>query len=240
MDQAILDEMPTPDGLSQLVVYQAKGSVWIGVSSPSGGLRGAIALHTGSRKRYLETTASIEGSWGLAWGGVSPKVVRVEVRNELGDRFPARILTLPPALGEEFRAAWGVAPRCKSECLLIGYDERGTLLNDVILRSPDRDNITEARRLERVHEVADQALRYLATVYESSSDREERRLLMMSMRINAHYIALVEREDIDDLGMMSWRDSIVARYIADVEANPWRPRESQANEGLESEDGHSD
>ena len=40
---------------------------------------------------------------------VAPEVERVEVRNDRGERFPARLVALPDGYQEAYRAAWGVA-----------------------------------------------------------------------------------------------------------------------------------
>src|SRR3954471_8993798 len=101
-DGFVLDETTTPAGDFQLVTFRAGGAVWIGYrprgwfseakGSPA---QGAIGLHTGSDVRYLNTFASGFGTWGLAFGGFPPEVERVEVRNGLGEPFPAKIIPLP-------------------------------------------------------------------------------------------------------------------------------------------------
>lgn len=79
-------------------------------------------MHTGSREHYVEATASIHRTWGVAFGAVSPEIERVEVRNERGEGFPGRIVPLPASFEDEYRAAWGIATECREDCRLIGHE----------------------------------------------------------------------------------------------------------------------
>jgi hypothetical protein len=125
-DRYVLDELKIEGTRLQLLAYERERVVWIGLSSPSGG--GAIGLHTGSGARDVETTASIGPDWSVAWGGISPRVARAEIRNDDGEAFPVRILALPAELSRDDRAVWGLAERCNQVCDIIGYDDRGELL----------------------------------------------------------------------------------------------------------------
>ncbi len=125
-DPYVLDELKVDGARLQLLAYEREGVVWIGLSSPGGG--GAVGLHTGSRARDVETTASIGPDWSVAWGGISPRVARAEIRNDDGEVFPVRILALPAELSRGDRAVWGLAERCDQVCDVIGYDDRGELL----------------------------------------------------------------------------------------------------------------
>jgi hypothetical protein len=125
-DRYVLGELKVDGARLQLLAYEREGVVWIGLSSPSGG--GGVGLHTGSRARDVETTASIGPDWSVAWGGISPRVARAEIRNDDGEVFPVRILALPAELSRDDRAIWGLAERCDQVCDIIGYDGRGELL----------------------------------------------------------------------------------------------------------------
>ncbi len=125
-DPYVLDELKVDGARLQLLAYEREGVVWIGLSSPGGG--GAVGLHTGSRARDVETTASIGPDWSVAWGGISPRVARAEIRNDDGESFPVRILALPAELHSKDRAVWGLAERCEDVCDIMGYDDRGELL----------------------------------------------------------------------------------------------------------------
>jgi hypothetical protein len=98
-DGILLDEASSPGGTLELVAYEAEGTVWIGVRPKGTPLKGALGLHTGSNKEhYLEMSAEIHGTWGVAFGAVSPEIERVEVRNERAKQFPGRILRCQPPL----------------------------------------------------------------------------------------------------------------------------------------------
>ena len=123
-DEVVLDETATPDGVLQLVACTAGGTAWIGIRPEGSSTNAAIGLHTGSDEQYLEVTASIQSTWGVAFGAVSPEIHRVEVRNERDEVFPGKIVPLPASFDEEYRAAWGIAD-CERECRLVGFDDRG-------------------------------------------------------------------------------------------------------------------
>lgn len=101
-DRYVPDELKIEGTRLQLLAYERERVVWIGLSSPSGG--GAIGLHTGSGARDVETTASIGPDWSVAWGSISPRVARAEIRNDDGEAFPVRILALPAELSRDDRA----------------------------------------------------------------------------------------------------------------------------------------
>jgi hypothetical protein len=61
----VLDEAESPDGPLELVAYQEKGTVWIGVKAKGSAMEDAIGLHTGSGEHYVEATASIHHTWGV-------------------------------------------------------------------------------------------------------------------------------------------------------------------------------
>jgi hypothetical protein len=69
-NEVLLDEMSTPDGDVELVAYQSRGAVWVGIrpkgwshvdGSPT---RSAIGLHTGSEEHYVEASAEIHRTLG--------------------------------------------------------------------------------------------------------------------------------------------------------------------------------
>jgi len=108
LEEIVLDEASTPDGDLELFALRDRDTVWIGArrkgERTSGG---AVGLHTGSRSRYLETSATIYETSGLAYGGVAPEIDRVEVRNEDDEVFAGRIASMPESFSESYRAAWG-------------------------------------------------------------------------------------------------------------------------------------
>jgi len=132
----VLDEMETPAGRLQLHAWRHDGVTWIGVWSGSEDIGAmAIGLGTGSRRRFIEASACILRGWGFAYGGVSGEIVRAAVRSDGGVLFPARIVPLPERLEGEYRAAWGVAERCRTTCELVGFDRRGRLVEPTAVRS---------------------------------------------------------------------------------------------------------
>jgi hypothetical protein len=160
-DGVVLDEADSPDGALELVAYQAKGTVWIGVRPKGSPLRSGLGLHTGSNKEhYLEVTAESHGTWGVAFGAVSPEIERVEVRTEQAEPFPGRIVPLPATFEEEYRAAWGIATEYREDFALIGYDFRGRLIESPMLR-PRGAPLSAEEILELIRAHCDNGLRYL-------------------------------------------------------------------------------
>ncbi len=125
-NRCVRDELKVDGARLRLLANERDGVMWIGPSSPSGGR--AIGLHTGSR-HDVEATASIGPDWSVAWGGITPRIARAEIRNDGGQPFPVRILALPAELGSEDRAVWGLAERCDNVCDIIGYDDRAEPLD---------------------------------------------------------------------------------------------------------------
>jgi hypothetical protein len=126
----VLDRMDTPDGRVALVAFRQDGPR-VGVARDSGDLLSSIGVGRGSMP--YEPYAWRRWPWGVAFGGVPPKAVRAEVRNDDGEAFPARIVALPAELGTDDQAAWGLVERIEDECPLVSYDEHGdpvTMLGD--------------------------------------------------------------------------------------------------------------
>jgi hypothetical protein len=231
-NEVFLDEMPTPGGAFELVAYQSRGTVWVGIR-PKGWRRvegspteSACGLHTGSQEHFVETTASIYGTWGVAFGAVAPEVERVSVRNERRELFPATIIPLPPSFGEEFRAAWGVASNCESDCELIGYDARGRLIAPSTIWAGERRDLSPEESLEQIRQHCDNGLRYytwalsrMPSIPDQAGDVNHVRNLRSSL---AHVLAYVEGAT-DERDAMVARDEIVLRYIAAVEDEGWEP-----------------
>jgi len=221
----VLDEAEYPDGHLELVAYQEKGTVGIGVKAKGSAMEDAIGLHTGSGEHYVEATASIHRTWGVAFGAVSPEIERVEVRNERGEAFEGRIVPLPASFGEEFRAAWGVATSCRSDCNLTGYDDTGRLIDGVMIR-PRRRDLTAEERLELIRAQCDNSLKYhtwalrrMPSIPEQAGHVQE---VENSRRSVAIWLAYVEGAD-DERSALSAVDAIIQRYEAAPDVEQWEP-----------------
>lgn len=232
VDVALLDEMLTPDGAVELVAYKARSNVWIGIRPKGwrsvGGSRAemAIGLHTGSDEHYVESTASVEPAWGVAFGAVAPEVERVAVRNEQREVFPARIIPLPASFGEEFRAAWGIAERSERVCELIGYDGRGRVIAPRAIRTGDRRQPSAEEALELIRRHCDNGLRYYAWALKRMSSipdqAEDVHLLWNHMHALALVLAYVEVAT-DERSALLEAAEISHRYVELVEAEGWEP-----------------
>jgi hypothetical protein len=221
----VLDESESPDGALELVAYQEKGTVWIGVKPKGSPLKEAIGLHTGSDERYVEATASIHQTWGVAFGAVSPEVERVEVRNERRDAFEGRIVPLPASFHEEYRATWGVATSCRSECTLTGYDDKGRLIDGVMIR-PRRRDLTAEERLELIRAHCDNSLKYYTWALRRMPSIPEQaghvQQVENSRRADAIWLAYVEGAD-DVRAALSAVHAIIQRYEAAPDVEEWEP-----------------
>jgi hypothetical protein len=221
----VLDESESPGGTLELVAYRERGTIWIGVKREGSALKEAIGLHTGSREHYIEATASIHRTWGVAYGAVSPEIERVEVRNERGEAFEGRIVSLPASFDEEFRAAWGVATSCRQNCNLIGYDNTGRLIDGSMIR-PRRRDLTAAERLELIRAQCDSslkcytwALKRMPSIPEQSGHVRE---VENSRRAVATWLAYVEGAD-DERSALSAVDAIIQRYETAPDWQEWEP-----------------
>jgi hypothetical protein len=225
-DGVVLDEAVSPGGPLELVAYQAEGTVWIGVKPKGSPLKGSMGLHTGSEKNfYLEATADMHGTWGVAFGGVSPEIERVEVRNERGGSFPGRIVSLPVSFAEEYRAAWGVATECRKDCRLTAYDERGRLINESMIR-PQRRDLTPEETLELIRAHCDNSLRYytwalrrMPTIPEQAGHEHQ---VESRRHAPALVLAYVEGAD-DERTAASSVSAIIQRYGDAIDAEGWEP-----------------
>ena len=220
----VLDEAESPDGPLELVAYQ-EGTVWIGVKPKGSPLKDAIGLHTGSGEHYVEAGASIHRTWGVAFGAVSPEVERVEVRNERGEAFEGRIVPLPASFHEEYRAAWGVATSCRSDCNLAGYDDKGRLIDRGRVR-PRRRDLTAEEKLELIRAHCDNSLKYytwalrrMPSIPEQAGHVPE---VENSRRADAIWLAYVEGAD-DERAALSAVDAIIQRYEAAPDVDEWEP-----------------
>jgi hypothetical protein len=225
-DGVVLDEAASPGGPLELVAYEAEGATWIGVKPKGSPLKMAIGLHTGSEKNhYLEATAHIHGTWGVAFGAVSPEIERVEVRNERGESTPARIVPLPSSFAEEYRAAWGVAAECRRDCRLIGHDDRGRLIYGEMIR-PKRRDLSAEETLELIRAHCDNGLRYYTWALKRMPSIPEQAGQVQQVegyqRAPALVLAYVEGAD-DERTALSAVDAIIRRYDELVEAEGWVP-----------------
>jgi hypothetical protein len=66
---------------------------------------------------------------------------------------------VPASIEEEYRAAWGIATECRQECTLIGYDDRGRLIEPSMIR-PRRPELSAEETLELIRAHCDSGLRY--------------------------------------------------------------------------------
>jgi len=220
--EVLLDEISTPDGPFELVAHRRE-TVWIGIRRKGwprvdgSATQSAIGLHTGSAEHYVEASVSIHGTWGLAYGGVSPEVERVAVRNERREVFPARIIRLPPPFEEEYRAAWGVATDCGMECELIGYDRHGRLIAPDTVRTGERRVPSAAESLELNRQHCDSGLRYYARALKTMPSIPEQAEHVGPVRNSLHALALVlayVEGAQDEPSAMSEAREIVLRYVA--------------------------
>lgn len=233
-DAVVLDETMSPKGALELVAYKEGGVAWVGVRRKGSPVKEAIGLHTGSNKEhYLEVTAGLEGTWGVAFGAVSPEVDHVAVRNELAELFEGRILPLPPSFDEEYRAAWGVAARCREVCSLVGYDEGGRPI-DVSMLRPRRRDLTANEVLEVIRTHCDHELRYSTWALKRMPSIPQQaphvREVEHSRHILAQILAYVEGAD-DDRIAASSINAIIQRYMDMVEAESWSPPLANAPKG---------
>lgn len=221
----ILDEADSPGGVLELVAYQEEGTIWIGVRPKGSPLRQAIGLHTGSDERFIEATASIHRTWGVAFGAVSPEIERVEARNERGEPFRGRIVPLPASFDGGFRAAWGVATSCRHECNLVGYDDTGRLIDGSMLR-PSRRDLTAEERLELIRAQCDNSMKYMTWALKRMPSIPEQAghspAVENDRRSVAMWLAYVEGAD-DARSALSAVDAIIRRYDEAPDWEEWEP-----------------
>src|SRR4029450_3261070 len=155
-NEGLLDEMSTPDGDIELVAYQSRGAVWVGIR-PKGwshvdgsATRAALWVRAGSEAHYVEASAEIHRTWGVTFGAVAPEVARVAVRNEHRELFPGIVIPLPASFNEEFRAAGGLATNCERDCELVGYDGRDRLIAPHTARTGERRGLSAEESLELI------------------------------------------------------------------------------------------
>jgi hypothetical protein len=221
----VLDEAESPDGALELVAYQERGTTWVGVRSKGSPLKQAIGLRTGSDEHYVEATASIHRTWGVAFGAVSPEIERVEVRNERGEAFEGRIVPLPASFDEEYKAAWGVATGCRRDCTLTGYDDTGRLIDGAMLR-PSRRDLTAQERLELIRAQCDNSMKYLTWALKRMPSIPEQAEHVRQVENDRHSVAMwlayVEGAD-DARSALSAVDAIIQRYEAAPDWQDWEP-----------------
>ena len=77
-------------------------------------------------------------------------------------------------------------------------------------------------RLKAIRAHADQTMRYYATAFlrESAQNRD---LMGSYMNITANFLALLDRDMLDDRSMMTGRDKIIQQYIEQAKSDPWEP-----------------
>ncbi len=158
----------------------------------------------------------------------------MEVRNERGEPFPGRIVPLPPSFEEQYRAAWGIATECRQECTLIGYDDRGRLIEPPMIR-PRRPDLSAEETLELIRAHCDNGLRYFTCKRMPSIPEQAGYVREVQNDRNALAIVLAYVEGADDeraAGPAAY--AIIRCYIDMVEAEGWEP--PFASPGPRSED----
>jgi hypothetical protein len=220
-ERLVLDQMPVPDGVLELIAYRERGSIWVGIQRKHGQPLGAIGLGTGSYEHQIEATAMIDREFAVAFGGVAPGIERAEVRNEEGETFEASILSLPDALDTDYRAVWGFAERCRESCDIVGYDVQGRMYDPSDPRVYGPEPSTEDR-LEAIRAHAHRSMRYYATAYLRETGENKRRIETY-MGMAADYLALLEGPALDDRSALGRRDRIVRRYLEEAKSDPWEP-----------------
>src|ERR1700693_5110447 len=81
---------------------------------------------------------------------------------------------------------------------------------------------SDDERLKAIRAHADGTMRYYATAY--LRETEQNRDLMRSyMSITANFLALLDRDGLDDRSMMSGRHKIIQQYVEEAKSDPWEP-----------------
>jgi hypothetical protein len=224
-EEIVLDEAPSPGGVLELVAYTERGVVWIGVKPKGSPLKQAIGPHAGSREHYVEATASINLTWGVAFGAVSREIKRVEVCNDQGETFDGKIVPLPASTSDEYQAAWAVATSCRNRCDLIGYDDAGRLIDGVMIR-PARRDLSPSERLDLLLAHCDNGLRYYTWALKKMPSIPEQadhdREVENSRQALALTLAYIEGAD-EERTALSAVSSIIQRYSAVVDGEGWEP-----------------
>ena len=229
-NEVLLDEMPTPDGVIELVAYRSGGTVWVGVrpkgwSHEESPVEYAIGLHTGSEEHYVEATLSMHRAWGVAFGAVAPEVERVAVRNDQRDVFPAVIIPLPAFLDEDYRAAWGLATNCGGRCELIGYDQNDRLIAPQTRRTGERRVLSASESVELLRQHCDDGLRHYTWVLERPSVPEQEgyvQAVRNGLYAMALVLAFVEGAPDERTAMLDAHE-ITLRYVESVKNEGWEP-----------------
>jgi len=65
-------------------------------------------------------------------------------------------------------------------------------------------------------------MRYYATAYLRETE-ENRRLIGVYMDITANFLALLDRDGLDDRSMLTGRELIVQKYLEQAKSDPWEP-----------------
>jgi hypothetical protein len=89
---------------------------------------------------------------------------------------------------------------------------------DIMAGPPPSDD----DRLKAIRAHADQTMRHYATAFLRESE-ENRDLMGSYMNITANFLALLDRDRLDDRSMMTGRDEIIQQYIEQAKSDPWEP-----------------
>ena len=81
---------------------------------------------------------------------------------------------------------------------------------------------SDVDRLEAIRAHADSTMRYYATAYLRETE-ENRRLFGAYMDITANFLALLDRDGLDDRNMLTGREAIVQEYLEQAKSDPWEP-----------------
>lgn len=77
-------------------------------------------------------------------------------------------------------------------------------------------------RLKAIRAHADGTMRYYATAFVRETE-ENRDLIRSYMSITANFLALLDRDGLDDRSMVTGRDKIIQQYVEQAKSDPWEP-----------------
>jgi hypothetical protein len=223
-DPGILDRFTTPEGESELLAYRDTDVLWIDVRGRDGKLLGGLGLRTGSTDREVETTAHGYGDWSLAFGAISKRLIRAELRIDGTDEvFPATIVPLLDGLDDDYNAVWGLA-ESPGRCLVVGYDNLGRPFDGshpLVPRSTPEP--TPEERLTVIRQHVHDSMRHYASWLQAERAPDVIRLLEGNLTTLSNVLALLDGPRLDARSMIALREALAARYRRDAKDEPFEP-----------------